>query len=319
MNTQREIPVYLFTGFFEAGKTKVIQSTMEDASFNGGERTLILACEEGMEELDISSFASDNAVLRIIESEEQLTKEYLSELSTECDAERVMLEYNGMWMLDQLYNAFPENWMVYQELLIADATTFENYNKNIRSLVVDKLKSCELVVFNRFDKDGPTDQMTLHKIVRGVSRACGIIYEDRTGGVEFDEIEDPLPFDINADIVTVEDKDFAYFYRDMSEELPKYVGKTVRFTGIIGRDDKIGPNAFVIGRRMMICCQDDIAYRGIVATDSKKITLESGTWVRVTGQIQIERHPIYQGEGPVMHLIRYEKTAPPAEPIATFN
>ena len=314
----KEIPVYLFTGFLEAGKTKVIQATMEDASFNAGENTLILICEEGVEELDISSFASPNSTLRVIESIDELTSERLLAFAEECDAERIMLEYNGMWQLDRLYNAFPENFMVYQELMIADATTFENYNANMRSLVVDKLQSCELVVFNRFDSNAGVDKMALHKLVRGVSRACGIVYEDRLGNVEYDQIEDPLPFDINADIVTIEDRDFAIWYRDMSEDAEKYVGKTVRFTGIIGRDDKIGANAFVVGRRMMVCCQDDISYRGIVAIDTKKVSLNTGDWVRVTGQIQLQRHPLYQGEGPVLYLIRYEKTAPPAEPVATF-
>ena len=39
-----QIPVYLFTGFLEAGKTKFIEETMEDARFNNGEKTLILLC-----------------------------------------------------------------------------------------------------------------------------------------------------------------------------------------------------------------------------------------------------------------------------------
>ena len=42
----RDIPVYLFTGFLEAGKTRFIQETLEDKRFNNGERTLILLCEE---------------------------------------------------------------------------------------------------------------------------------------------------------------------------------------------------------------------------------------------------------------------------------
>ena len=45
-----EIPVYLFTGFLEAGKTRFIQETLEDERFNAGERTLLLLCEEGVEE-----------------------------------------------------------------------------------------------------------------------------------------------------------------------------------------------------------------------------------------------------------------------------
>ena len=44
------IPVYSFTGFLDAGKTKFIQETLCDTRFNAGERTLLLLCEEGEEE-----------------------------------------------------------------------------------------------------------------------------------------------------------------------------------------------------------------------------------------------------------------------------
>ena len=49
------IPVYAFTGFLDAGKTKFIQETLEDERFNTGERTLVLICEEGEEEYDLSA------------------------------------------------------------------------------------------------------------------------------------------------------------------------------------------------------------------------------------------------------------------------
>ena len=46
----KDMPVYLFTGFLEGGKTKFIQETLEDRRFCNGERTLLLVCEEGEEE-----------------------------------------------------------------------------------------------------------------------------------------------------------------------------------------------------------------------------------------------------------------------------
>ena len=41
----KEIPVYLFTGFLDAGKTRFAQQTLEDKSFNNGDRILLLLCE----------------------------------------------------------------------------------------------------------------------------------------------------------------------------------------------------------------------------------------------------------------------------------
>ena len=34
-----EIPVYLFVGFLESGKTKFIQETFEDPNFDSGDKT----------------------------------------------------------------------------------------------------------------------------------------------------------------------------------------------------------------------------------------------------------------------------------------
>lgn len=147
MNTPaREIPVYLFTGFLEAGKTKFIQETFEDPRFNNGENTLLLVCEEGIEEYDPSRFKGDMGSFHAvnIDSPDELTTDYLSKLQDKYDIDRVVVEYNGMWMLDRLYSALPDGWLVYQEILFAEAGTFLNYNANMRSLVYDKLKAVSL-------------------------------------------------------------------------------------------------------------------------------------------------------------------------------
>ena len=52
-----EVPVYLFTGFLESGKTRFIQEMMTDDRFNEGERTLLLVFEEGEEEYKPQYFA----------------------------------------------------------------------------------------------------------------------------------------------------------------------------------------------------------------------------------------------------------------------
>ena len=91
-----DLPIYLFTGFLEAGKTKFIQETLEDERFNDGERTLLLLCEEGEEEYDVSKMPSQNVFIRTIEESEDLTKENFEKLIKETSAERVVVEYNGI-------------------------------------------------------------------------------------------------------------------------------------------------------------------------------------------------------------------------------
>ena len=118
------IPVFLFTGFLEGGKTRFIQETLEDKRFCNKEKTLLIVCEEGEEEYAPEQFATDSVKIRVIEDQSELTEENLSRFLEETRAERVLIEYNGMWLLDALYNAMPKHWMVYQEFMFVDARTF---------------------------------------------------------------------------------------------------------------------------------------------------------------------------------------------------
>ena len=145
-----EIPVYVFTGFLDAGKTRFIQETLEDTRFNNGERTLILLFEEGEEEFDFSTYPSQNVFLEILDQQTVTTKQ-LDALAKKYNADRVVAELNGMQQVGDLYMRLPENWIVAQEVMFADATTFMAYNANMRNLVMDKLVGAQMVVFNRLE------------------------------------------------------------------------------------------------------------------------------------------------------------------------
>mgnify|MGYP000322140147 CR=1 FL=1 len=313
-----EIPVYLFTGFLEGGKTRFIRETLEDKKFNAGEHTLLVLCEEGEEEYDLSHPLMKNVHILPIESEEELTAEKLGEWQKIHRVDRVVIEYNGMWLLQRLYEQMPQGWMIYQEVMLADYNTFLSYNTNMRSLMVDKLTSCEMVLLNRAPVGA--DKMEIHKVIRGVSRRTDIGYDYVDGSFDYDEIEDPLPFDINAPVIEIGDNDFAVWYRDLTEEMEKYQGKTVRFKGRVVTKHRSLKNCFVCGRHVMTCCVEDIQFCGIPCRYDQAGTLEPRSWVMVTAKITAEKHPLYKGEvGPVLTALEVTKNAQPADPdVATF-
>ena len=311
-----EIPVYLFTGFLDGGKTTFIQSTLEDERFNKGERTLLLLCEEGEVEYDPSRFSGKNVSIEPIEDKSALTADALTALQKKHRAQRVMIEYNGMWLLSDLFSAMPKNWTIYQEMMFADASTFAAYNANMRSLVVDKLGTPELIVFTRIPRE--QDKLPLHKIVRGVSRRADIAYDHGGDDVEYDDIEDPLPFDKNAAVIRVEDKDYALWYRDLSEDLSGYDGKTVRFTGQVVRERSIPKGCFLIGRPLMTCCAEDIRFAGLVCVWPQAETLKSRDWVTVEATIAVKKHECYGRVGPVLTAVSVAPAEKPENEVATF-
>lgn len=312
----KEIPVYLFTGFLESGKTKYIQETLCDPRFNAGEKTLLLVCEEGVEEYDPAAFASSAVHLVNLDDPAQLSAAHLTELEKKYAASRVVIEYNGMWPIKTLTDALPQNWVLYQNFMFADSNTFVGYNANMRSLVVDKLQISELVIFNRV-KPG-ADTMPLHKIVRGITRRADIAYEQADGSVNYDDITDPLPFDLNAPVIEIADRDYALWYRDLTEEMKKYDGKTVRFKGIVAVNPKFPKGSFVAGRHVMTCCAADITYAGLACEWSGADTLSLRDWVIVTAKIRIANHKIYGRKGPVLTVLELTHSARPDEEVATF-
>ena len=311
-----EIPVYAFTGFLDSGKTKFIQETLEDERFNAGERTLLLVFEEGEEEFDFSTYPHQNVFLEVLD-QETVTEKDLKALVKKHRPERIVAELNGMQLVGDLYARFPEDWVIAQEVMFADSTTFMAYNANMRNLVMDKLTGAQMVVFNRLEKNA--DVMPFHKLARAASRRVDIMYEFTDGSTQFDDIEDPLPFDINAPVIEIADDDYALWFRDVTEEPEKYEGKTVRFKAQVAmlRRDKNG--MFAPGRFVMTCCVDDIQFCGLPCRYAAAKELQSRAWVMVEATIAAEKHRLYKGDmGPVLTAVSVTPAAPAVEDVCTF-
>ena len=252
----KQIPVYLFVGQLESGKTKFIQETMEDPNFDSGDKTLLLVCEEGELEYDPSRFAFGGVHVAQIEDKSELT---------------------------------PDNWLVYQCLATADGTTIKTYagDNAMRGLLLDKLRGSELLVVNRAEavNDDESRQL-IHKLVRQASRRCDIAYEFKDGSVAYDDIPDPLPFDINT--------------------------------------PQAGKGAFVPGRFAMTCCVQDIQFVGMPCKYDDYKSLEQRSWITITAKINVKYHPIYKGQtpdstGPVLTALSVEPAEKPAQDVVMFS
>ncbi len=311
-----QIPVYVFTGFLDAGKTKFIQETLEDTRFNAGERTLLLVFEEGEEEYDFSAYPHKNVYLEVLDQQTVTTKE-LHALAKKHKAQRVVAELNGMQLVGDLYSRFPEDWVVAQEVMFADASTFMTYNANMRNLVMDKLVGAQMVSFNRLEPG--EDTMPLHKLVRAANRRIDILYEYTDGTNEFDDIVDPLPFDINASVIEIKDEDYALWFRDVTEEPEKYHGKTVHFKCQCANLRREKKGIFAPGRFVMTCCVDDIQFCGVPCLYEKAQELTPRAWYWVKAAISAEKHPLYKGDlGPVLTAVSVDPAEPADPDVATF-
>ena len=314
-----EINVFLFLGFLESGKTKFIQETLEDPRMENGEKTLLLVCEEGEEEYAPERFKVKNVAIEYIDDEDDLNTQTLEYLVKKHNTERLVVEYNGSWLLNKFFDAMPESFVINQIMTFFDSATFLNYNRNMRQLVFDKVQMTQMVVFNRFK--GEYEKQEFHKIIRGISRRPDIVYEYIGGKAEFDEIEDPMPYDMEAPVIEIADRDFALFYRDLSEKPQNYIGKTVKFKGMAAVSRKVPSGYIVIGRYIMTCCEADIAYDGFALKTNSLISgVATKDWLTVTAKVGYEYSAVYRQKGPVLIAEKIERAEPLPldESVATF-
>ena len=210
----------------------------------------------------------------------------------------------------------PRECVISQELCFCDANTALTYNANMRQLMYDKLSTAEMIVFNRCGMN--MDTMPLHKLVRGANRRADIAYEYENGFVQYDDVEDPLPFDVEAPVIVIDDKDYALWFQDMMNDMSKYQDKTLKFKGIVARDGKIPDDTFVVGRHVMTCCADDIQYCGIACDWKAAKTLKTNDWVIVTAKLSIGNHKLYRSKGPYLTATEVAISSKPEQEVASF-
>ncbi|MFR6393629.1 MAG: hypothetical protein ACLUN0_12750 [Roseburia sp.] len=85
----QEIPVYLFTGFMDSGKTTLIKETPLKMISAGTNRTVIIVCEDGDEEYDEAKLNTINAKVAMIEEQEDFTTETLQKIQETYKPEQI--------------------------------------------------------------------------------------------------------------------------------------------------------------------------------------------------------------------------------------
>lgn len=312
-----EIPVYMFMGFLESGKTTFAKETLIDRGFTEGEPTLLLVCEEGIEEYDADDLRKRNIFVEYID-DDNLDTEHLLDLQDKYEPTRVMIEYNGTWKMDKLFGIrVPKGWTVVQVITFVDSSTFDVYVANMKAMMIEQLSSADMIVFNRCDEN--TRKAEYRRSIKAVNRRAQVIFENKDGLAEVDDEELELPFDIDKPVIELEDEDFGIWYIDSCDNPDKYVGKKIVFKAQVHRPKAYGAKEFVPGRFAMTCCADDIAFIGFKCYYQGANHLQDRQWVTVTGTIDKEFYPEFEGEGPVIKATKVEIAKPAEEDIVYFN
>lgn len=310
------IPVYLICGFLESGKTSIINDMLESDTFED-DRTLIICCEEGVEEYDDDFLKKHNAVLVNLEEPEDMENGALIALDKKYKPERVLIEYNATWMLDHMFNQqIPDKWTLAQLVSLIDATTYDNYMTNMRTFMTDGPMNADLIIVNRCTPDFP--KSNVRRQLKGMNAQASIMFENTDGTTEDGVSDEDLPYDVKADIIRIEDDQFGTFYLDALDHPDRYDGKTIRLKGQACPFEALEENQYVFGRNAMTCCANDIRGIGFVTTwtDSKPA---EGVWLELTARCEKAYSVIHEMEGIVFKQMKIKSTSKPDEELVYFN
>lgn len=308
-------PVYVINGFLESGKTEFIKFTLGQPYFQIKGTTLLILCEEGENEYDAALLKMSRTIVEPLEEEADFTPAHLMELEKKYKPERIIIEYNGMW---NYKNAkLPWHWKIEQQITIIDASTFPMYYTNMRSLLAEMIRNSEMIIFNRCD-NVREDLGSYKRNIKAVNLSADIIFEDANG--EINEIfEEDLPYDLNRDLIELDNTGYGIWYLDAMDHLERYIGKKLQFVAMVLKPTGFPDGYFVPGRMAMTCCADDMAFLGYACEFAGAGALKQKEWVKVTAVVAKEYWEDYKGEGPILHAVSVEKTKAPKEEIISFQ
>ncbi len=312
---KQQKPVYVINGFLDSGKSSFFSYTIGQPYFQTSGTTLLIVCEEGEVEYGTKLMKSTNTVVEVIEDEEDLTPAAMMALEAKYRPERVLIEYNGMWNYKNF--RLPSAWRLEQQITTIDASTFQMYFMNMRSLLAEQIRNSELVMFNRCDNIDEKTLLSYKRNVKAINPAAELVFEDAEGEIDMTTEED-LPFDIHQEPIVLKDLNYGIWYLDAMEHPDRYDGKTIEYTGMVMLPDKFPKGYFVPGRMAMTCCANDMSFLGYACKADGAEKLKERTWVKVNAKVKFESFSEYEGEGIVLYANSVEETTQPAEPVINF-
>lgn len=317
---KREVPVYIFLGLLESGKTSVVMDFLSSNDFGSKACNLIICCEEGEEEYDEAVLEKSHSKIITVESASQLHYAFFRQLEEEYQPTTVMIEWNGMWDLKEfMAEPMPNNWFEFQNIGLIDASTYEVYTKNMKDRFMQIFRFSDIVVFNRCDQS--TRQQDIRRNIRVLNKNARVYFESEDE--DFVQEKPELPYDITKTPIEVSFDDYGALMADIQEQPEVYNKKVIKTDGFIccgmaGREVHT-----VFGRMGMACCADDMMFLGFTASGDcfKRMNARKNEkiWGSVTGRLTVVLNPDAEIEDVHIEILEFKKKSKPEDTVVYFN
>lgn len=282
----REIPLFVINGFLESGKTSLIKEIIEnnEAYHNGA--TVVIACEDGEISYDKSWCEEYGVHVEYIEDEDEFTPDFMRNIDDIYHADQYVIEYNSFFDWDN--QQFPQNMIIYQQITLIDSTNFEVMFNNMRKIFQMMVKDSAIVIFNRCDNN--KDLSKYRRWIRGMNQQAQIGFEGSDGRVTA-MLDEDLPYDLSKDVIHFEDDVYPTWYIEVFDHHEKYLNKIFKFKAFV-RD--ILEKTFVLGRKVMTCCADDIQFLGYEVINNTDTNVNLNDCIYIECRVDVQYSELAQ-------------------------
>lgn len=293
------IPVISVRGILESGKTYFIIDSLTRGDFGDLGKVLILSQEEGIEEYNEKELSPLKIYAEYVEKE-NWNDGYINELVRKHKPHVIFIERNETW--ENKGRSYPDYFELQQEILVIDGSSFKEYFSAMRQMMVDMVKTTELVIVNRCDYSENTSN--IKKSLKMVNPNLEIIALDSLGNQI--KLETDLPYDINAQEIKLKLSEFGDFYVDSFEQIERYRDKIIEFECMALFADELPPSTFFAARPALTCCMDDIQTIGHLCALNQGDSVENQTWIKLRARVHYIKFNGTQGEQVLLEYLSSE-------------
>lgn len=320
MNEEEYIVVFVFTGFLEGGKTHFIKNEwLREDIFHDGSKTVIIQCEDGVEEFNEWELNKSNISLVKLNDTSEFNEQFLKEINNKYHPNNVIIEKGSMQNIEEMFSfEYPEDWQIADIITNIDASTFDMYSKNMGKMMLQQYQYSSIVVFNRCDEN--TSKQKFRANIKASNPQASIYFQDLNGNIE--QFEGELPFDYKQDTITLEDIDYGLFYIDLMDNPQRYENKTITFKGQCVQPKGFPKTAIASGRKAMTCCADDVQFLKLLCLGDniKMPKFKDWDWLQITGIMNLHSLPENPDQPmPVLTLTEIQKCEPAQIELVYFS
>lgn len=311
----RNIPVFFINGILDSGKTTFIIDTIKTDGFFEQGTTLLIVCEQGEVEYDEKEMLEKyKTSIVYYENQEDFTDKSILEKLKQYKPDRVVIEMNGMWDLKTI--KFPKCLQILQVISFINGNTFEVYFNNMRQKFTDMISQSHIVCFiNVADESVISKYQAPLKLAS--SRAQFFLMNEKN--IAKQAFEDPLPYDIEADVIQIKNEDYGTFYIDTFDHKERYDGKNVEYDIMVVKSAKLPKGTFIAGRMIMNCCANDVQLCGFLCQNEMGKNLKDRSWIHLKAKLVYEYSEEYKEEECVLYPLSIEPIKEIEDPVLNLT